>query len=92
MPMSIRNEEVERLADELSQLVHVSKTEVIRQALAEKKARLSVLGNATEGRRQRLLTFLENRVWPTLPAEASRPWTKEEEERALGYGEHGEPV
>lgn len=43
-------------------------------------------------RRQRLLAFLKNRVWPQLPEGASQPWTKEEEERALGFGEHGECV
>ena len=92
--MSIKNEEVERLVEELSRLVHVSKTEIIRQALTEKRDRLSVLGPRTTAaqKRQRLLAYLENRVWPTLPPGASRPWMKEEEERALGYGEHGEPV
>jgi hypothetical protein len=43
-------------------------------------------------RRRYLLAFLENRVWPNLPEGASRPWSKEEEERALGFGEHGECV
>jgi hypothetical protein len=43
-------------------------------------------------RRERLLAFLESRVWPSLPPNASVPWTKEEEDRAVGFGEHGEPV
>jgi predicted RNase H-like HicB family nuclease len=43
-------------------------------------------------RTERLRSFLEKRVWPNLPEGASRPWTKEEKERFLGYGEHGEPV
>jgi hypothetical protein len=42
--------------------------------------------------KQRLLLYLENRVWPSLPRGASRRWTKAQEERALGYGKHGEPV
>jgi hypothetical protein len=95
MAMSIKNSEVEQLAEELGRLTNSSKTEVIRQALREKKERLALTGLALAGldaRRQRLLAFLQNRVWPRLPAGASRPWTKEEEERALGYGEHGEPV
>ena len=90
MPMSIKNPEVEQLAEELSRLTNSSKTEVIRQALREKKDRLALTGVAA--RRQRLLAFLQNRVWPNLPPGASRSWTKEEEEHALGYGEHGEPV
>jgi len=90
MPMSIKNPEVERLAEELSRLTKSSKTEVIRQALQEKKERLEVSGSAA--RRQRLVAFLENRVWPKLPKGASRRWTREQEERLVGYGKHGEPV
>ncbi len=87
--MSIKNAELEELAKELSRLTKSSKTEVIRQALREKKERMVLPGAAA--RRQRLLAFLEDRVWPKLPRGASRPWTKKEEEAALGYGEHGEP-
>ena len=90
MPMSIKNPEVERLAAELSRLTRSSKTEVIRLALAEKKQRLAAA--ISSDRRQRLFSYLENRVWPTLPRGASRRWTKAEEEQALGYGKHGEPV
>jgi hypothetical protein len=57
--------------------------------LLEKKERLALA--SVTGRPQRLMTFLQDRVWPNLPPGASRPWTKGEE-RALGYGEHGEPV
>ena len=90
MAMSIKNSELEQLAQQLSGLTRSSKTEVIRQALKEKKERLE----AAEGlnRKQRLLSYLENRVWPSLPKGASRRWTKAQEERALGYGKHGEPV
>ena len=88
--MSIKNPEVERLAEELSRLTNSSKTEVIRQALLEKKKRLATA--RLTGRRERLLAFLETRVWPNLPPGASRRWSTEEEEKLLGYGEHGEPV
>jgi antitoxin VapB len=90
MAMSIKNEEVERLAEEVSRLTQSSKTEAIRQALREKKERLAAAGSTTK--KERLMSFLEHRVWPTLPRGASRRWTKEEAEAALGYGEHGEPV
>ena len=39
-----------------------------------------------------LRQFMERQIWPDVPASASRRWTKEEEEAALGYGESGEPV
>jgi hypothetical protein len=88
--MSIKNAEVEQLAEELGRLTHSSKTEVIRQALREKKERLALSG--VDARRERLLAFLQSRVWQRLPEGASRRWTKAEEERALGYGKHGEPI
>ena len=88
--MSIKNPEVEQLAQQLSRLTHSSKTQVIRQALQEKKERLAATSSLD--RRQRLLSYLENRVWPSLPKGASRRWTKAQEERALGYGKHGEPA
>ena len=90
MPMSIKNRQVEQLAQHLSRLTRSSKTEVIRQALLEKEERLTAQGMTD--RKQRLMTFLESRVWPTLPRGASRRWTKAQEERALGYGKHGEPA
>jgi len=88
--MSIKNPEVEQLAEELSRLTNSSKTEVIRQALLEKKQLLAAHG--LTGRRERLRAFLETRVWPNLPPGASRRWSKEEEEKFLGYGKHGEPA
>jgi hypothetical protein len=90
MALIIKDSDVEQLAEDLGRLTNTSKTEVIRHALREKKERLTLAG--LDARRQRLLGFLENRAWPQLPAEASRAWTKEEEECALGYGEHGEPA
>lgn len=91
MPLNIKNPEVESLAEDLARLSNMSKTEAIRQALLERHARM----NAADGsgnRAGRLRRFLELRVWPTIPAEARRPWSKEEEASALGYGEFGEPV
>jgi hypothetical protein len=80
MPMSVNNPEIERLAE----------TEVARQALREKKERLEAAGSAAH--RERLLAFLQDRVWPKLPRVASRRWTREQEARLVGYGKHGEPV
>lgn len=90
MAMSIKNPELEQLAQQLSRLTRSSKTEVIRQALKEKRDRLTLVEGLD--RKKQLLSYLENRVWPSLPKGASRRWTKSQEERALGYGKHGEPV
>ena len=87
MALNIKNPEVERLAEELGRATGSSKTEVIRQALREKKQRMQLGGPAE--RKERLLRFLETRVWPHLKAGGSRRWTKAEKERFLGYGKHG---
>jgi antitoxin VapB len=91
MALNIKNSEVERLAEELARLSNTTKTEAIRIALLERKERVGAPGSAA-GREERLQRFLELRVWPTIPPEARRPWTKDEEDAALGYGEWGEPV
>ena len=36
--------------------------------------------------------FLEFRVWPVIPAEARRKWSRDEKDALVGYGEFGEPV
>jgi antitoxin VapB len=91
MALNIKNAEVESLAEDLARLSNTSKTEAIRQALLERRARIGLVGglNNREGRLRR---FLELRVWPTIPVDARWPWSREEEEAALGYGEFGEPV
>ena len=91
MALNIKNPEVEHLADEISRMTNTSKTETIRQALLELKARVSAI-SPDSNREMLLRRFLEHRIWPGIPASASRRWTKDEEEAALGYGDFGEPV
>ena len=57
MAMSIKNAEVERLAEELSRATKTSKTEVIRQALHEKQERMQLMGEGN--REERIRTYLE---------------------------------
>ena len=91
MALNIKNAEVESLAAEIARLTNTSKTEAIRQALLERRERVSATSPEVN-RAELLRRFMELRIWPRIPASASRRWTKEEEEAALGYGEHGEPV
>jgi antitoxin VapB len=91
MALNIKNPEVERLAEEIAHLTNTSKTEAIRQALLERRERVSAL-SPDSNREELLRRFMKRRIWPGVPASASRRWTKEEEEAALGYGEHGEPI
>jgi len=80
-----KDPEIEQLADELALRTHTSKTEVIRQALIEKRERLQTAAPHVN-REESLREFMETRIWPGLPAAASRRWTRNEEEAALGYG------
>lgn len=89
MPLNIKNRDVERLADEIARLTGETKTEAIRRALEERRARLGQ-GLAAESRQTRLTRFLESEVWPTVPPDQlGRSMSKAEEEAILGYGPEG---
>ncbi len=91
MALKIKDPEVEQLAEELARLGGTSKTEVIRQALLERKERSTALA-PLRNREATLRGFLELRVWPVIPAEARRKWSRDAEDPLVGYGEFGEPV
>jgi antitoxin VapB len=89
MGLNIKNAEVERLAGEVAGMANESKTEAIRRALLERRARLQArAGNQADGRSLR--EYLERNVWPLVPsAELGRTLTRDEEDRILGYGPEG---
>ena len=89
MALNIKNETVERLVTEVARLAGETKTEAVRRALEERKARLAF--RVTENNRgARIRRFLENEVWPQIPEqELGRPLTKDEKEKILGYGPEG---
>ena len=89
MALNIKNPGVESLASELADLTGESKTETIRQALLERKARLRF--RVTEdGRKERTRRFFEREVWSRIPADQmGRAPTKEEREEILGFGGEG---
>ncbi len=89
MPLNIKNPEVERLIDEIADLTGETKTEAVRKALEERRARLSYRISANN-RGARLRRFLELEVWPQIPRrELGRSLSRLEEERILGYGKEG---
>ena len=89
MPLNIKNPEVERLVREVAGLTHESKTEAIRRALLERRARLEARAGSTYNR-PGLRQYLERNVWPEIPAgERGRTLTREEKDRILGYGPEG---
>lgn len=89
MALNIKNPEVERLVEEVAALTGETKTEAVRRALAERRARLR-FRIADESRTERIRRFLEREVWSRVPEEqlGSAP-DREERERILGYGEEG---
>lgn len=89
MALNIKNPEVERLAGELADLTGESKTEAIRNALLERRARLR-LRVSEVGRKERTRRFLEREIWSRVPDDQKgKPPGKQEREMILGYGETG---
>lgn len=89
MALNIKNEEVERLAAEVAELTGESKTEAVRTALVERRARLAYrLADAS--RAERIRRFLEREVWRRVPEElVGKAPTRAEREAILGYGPDG---
>jgi antitoxin VapB len=87
--LNIKNSEVEQLAEELARLTGETKTEAIRQALLERRARLRTRISPA-ARRARLDSFLVREVWSRVPPEQmGKAPDKAERERILGYGPEG---
>ena len=93
MALNIKNAEVERLATEVAQLANETKTEAIRRALEQRKARLAVRrGRTTEERVRETIEYFQREVWPLIPPEVrGKGITKEEQEEILGIGPNGFP-
>jgi antitoxin VapB len=91
MALNIKDPEIERLATEVAQLAKETKTEAIRRALEERKARLKA-GPSREQRYRRTMEYLEREVWPHIPPELrGKTITKQEREEILGIGPNGYP-
>ncbi len=90
MALNIKNSEVERLLEEVTALTGETKTEVVRKALEERRRRLALEHFGQQRDATRLRLFLEDEVWPQIPAhQVGVRLSKEEEETILGYGESG---
>jgi antitoxin VapB len=91
MALNIKNTKVERLAAEVAKMAGETKTEAIRRALEDRRARLAV----SSTREQRMAEFkelMEREVWSKIPKHLrGKKVTKEERERILSIGPHGFP-
>lgn len=83
MALTVKNPEVERLAEEVARLTGETKTEAIRKALLERKARLA----RRERPRSELIEEFLHEMHELLP-KGRRP-AKAEEEEILGFGPEG---
>jgi antitoxin VapB len=89
MALNIKNPEVEALAAEMAELTGETKTEAIRRALLERRARLR-LRISDSGRKARIRRFLEGEVWSRIPEDQrGLVPSKTEREEILGYGGGG---
>ena len=89
MPLNIKNRQVEDLVDEVARLAGETKTEAVRAALEERRARLLRPASARQ-RDARLQATLEREVWPKVPRKLLGKRTgKKEVEDILGYGPDG---
>ena len=89
MALNIKNDEVERLIEEVVRLSGDTKTGAVKRALAERRARL-VLRETNADRGTRLRRFLEREARPQIPdQELGRKMTREEVEAIRGYGDDG---
>jgi antitoxin VapB len=89
MGLNIKNVDVERLAGEVAGLAHETKTEAIRRALLERRARLQARAGKP-GHRKSLREYMERNVWPLIPSgQLGRVLSREEEDQILGYGPEG---
>ena len=89
MALTIKNPEVERLAEELARLTGQNKTQAVRQALEEKRDRLMVrvppAARAAQRRR-----FLEREIWADIPDDLlDKPHDDAIDDAILGYGPDG---
>ncbi len=88
MPLNIKNDTVEGLANEVAKRLGITKTEAVRRALEAELAR-SAEPSAAD-RAAHLVAFLQRDVWPFVPTEAlGRATSKAEREHILGYGTDG---
>jgi antitoxin VapB len=87
--LNIKNQRVESLAAEVAELAGETKTEAVRKALEERRARLAS-GRLHRNRASEVMRFLEREVWPKVPRRLlGRGVSRRERERILGDGPQG---
>ncbi len=89
MALNIKNRNVENLLAEVVKITGESKTEAVRKSLEERRRRLS-LRFIIPQEKTRILSFLQDEIWPQIPSNLlGVRLTKDEEDEILGFGELG---
>ena len=89
MALNIKDRDTERLAAEVAAITGESKTRAVKVALQERKERLA-LRVVRRDRRQDLIRFLEEDVWPSVPRHAlGKRLSRKQQDAILGYGPAG---
>ncbi|MEP7366210.1 MAG: type II toxin-antitoxin system VapB family antitoxin [Acidobacteriota bacterium] len=88
MALNLKNQEVDRLAAEVAALAKESKTEAVRKALLERKARLIALPRAQK-RSERVAGMLHEFHNALPPEVRGKRLTRAEEDEILGFGPDG---
>ncbi len=84
MPISIKNQEVESLLNEIIAITGEGKTEAIKRALQERKNRMGL--QCSENKEKQLLSFLKTEVWPQIPEHLlGKGISQEEQDKMLGF-------
>lgn len=92
MALNIKDQETEKLAAEVAELTGESETDAVREALKERRDRVTLeKGGRTRRTKRDTQRFLETEIWPYIPKEEldQPPMTKAEKEELLGYGPGG---
>jgi antitoxin VapB len=89
MALNIKDKEAEELVAEIASMTGESKTGAVRQALRERRDRLTLASGREQRSPESLTRFLETEVWPLIPDRGGPPLTKEEVEEILGFGPEG---
>lgn len=69
MSLNLKNPHVVKLASEVAKMAGETKTEAVRRALEDRRARLVLTRRVTTPLRD----FLEREVWPSIPSELLGP-------------------
>lgn len=88
MALTLKNTQVELLANEIAEITGESKTVAVRKALLERRDRIRLAHGGVPKRD--LARFLETHVWPVIPAYVlGTETTTEQMEEFLGFGPGG---